>query len=124
MLVFSSRSAALAERIGPRLQLTVGPLLAAAGLLLLTRVGRDATWVRHVLPGADRVRARTGHLRRAVDRHRDGIGRPRPGQYRIGVNNAIARTASLGALAVIPAACGLTTATGPEEITDAVGPGS
>ena len=52
MLLFSSRSAALAERIGPRLQLTVGPLLAAAGLLLLMRIGPDASWVRHVLPGA------------------------------------------------------------------------
>ena len=37
-----------------------------------------------------------------------------------GVNNAIARTASLGAIAVIPAASGLTTASGPEEVADAV----
>ena len=37
-----------------------------------------------------------------------------------GVNNAIARTASLGAIAVIPAASGLTTASGPEEVTNAV----
>ena len=37
-----------------------------------------------------------------------------------GVNNAIARTASLGAIAVIPATSGLTTASGPEQVTDAV----
>ena len=42
MLVFSSASGSLAQRIGPRLQLTVGPLLTAAGLLLLSRIGSDA----------------------------------------------------------------------------------
>ena len=52
MLAFSARSGALAQRIGPRLQLTVGPLILAAGLLLLARIGPDASWVADVLPGA------------------------------------------------------------------------
>ena len=39
LLVLSSRSGALAARIGPRLPMTVGPLLAAAGLLLTLRIG-------------------------------------------------------------------------------------
>ena len=38
MLVLSARSGALAQRIGPRIPLTVGPLVIAAGLLLMTRI--------------------------------------------------------------------------------------
>jgi EmrB/QacA subfamily drug resistance transporter len=38
MLLLSSRSGALAQRIGPRLQMTIGPLVVATGLLILTRV--------------------------------------------------------------------------------------
>ena len=120
MLVFSSRSAALAERIGPRLQLTVGPLLAAAGLLLLVRIGPDGSWLRHVLPGAivfglglvTFVAPLTATVMGSVDADQVSTAS--------GVNNAIARTASLGAIAVIPAASGLTTASGPEEVADAV----
>lgn len=51
LLVGSARSGALAARIGPRLQLTVGPLLAAGGLLLLRRIGRGASYWVDVLPG-------------------------------------------------------------------------
>src|SRR5207244_2604433 len=45
MLVLSATSGELAQRIGPRLQLTAGPLLAGAGLLLLARVGPHASCV-------------------------------------------------------------------------------
>lgn len=50
MLLFSSRSGALADRVGPRLPLTVGPLLCAAAMLLMLRVGPDADYVTDVLP--------------------------------------------------------------------------
>jgi hypothetical protein len=120
MLVFSSRSAALAERVGPRLQLTVGPLLAAAGLLLLSRIGPDATWVRHVMPGA--IVFGLGLVTCVAPLTATVMGSVDPDQVSTasGVNNAIARTAGLGAIAVIPAASGLTTAIGPDEITEAV----
>lgn len=52
MLLLSASSGALAQRIGPRLQLTAGPLLAAAGLLLLAPIDEDASWATDVLPGA------------------------------------------------------------------------
>ncbi|MEP6624178.1 MAG: DHA2 family efflux MFS transporter permease subunit, partial [Acidimicrobiia bacterium] len=52
MLVLSAPSGALAQRIGPRLQLTVGPIMAGVGLLLLTRIGPSATWLTAVAPGA------------------------------------------------------------------------
>lgn len=46
MLALSARSGALAQRIGLRLQLTVGPLIAAVGLLLTLRIRPGASyWV-------------------------------------------------------------------------------
>ena len=50
MLVFSSRAGAWAGRVGPRVPLTVGPLVIAAGMLLMTRIDADATFVADVLP--------------------------------------------------------------------------
>ena len=37
MLLFSARAGAIAQRIGPRIPMTVGPLLCAVGFALLTR---------------------------------------------------------------------------------------
>ena len=107
MLVGSAPSGALAQRIGPRLQLTVGPLLAAAGLLLLTRIGPDAEWFPDVFPGAlvfglglvTFVAPLTATVMASADQRHVSVAS--------GVNNAIARAASLTALAVIPAVAGL-----------------
>jgi EmrB/QacA subfamily drug resistance transporter len=119
MLLFSARSGELAQRIGPRAQLTVGPLLVAVGLLLLSRIGPDVSWWTDVLPGAALfglglttfVAPLTATVMGSVD----------PDQVSIasGVNNAIARTASLASLAVIPTVSGLSTASGAAEVTDA-----
>lgn len=51
MLLLSSRSGAVAARIGPRLQMSLGPLVCAAGLLLMLRIGTEAPFVAVVLPG-------------------------------------------------------------------------
>jgi EmrB/QacA subfamily drug resistance transporter len=119
MLAFSSRSGALAQRIGPRLQLTVGPLLAAGGLLLLARVGSDASWTVHVLPGA--IVFGLGLVTFVAPLTATVMGSVDPDHVSVasGVNNAIARTASLAALAVIPVVSGLTAATGAAEVTHA-----
>jgi EmrB/QacA subfamily drug resistance transporter len=119
MLVFSSRSGALAQRIGPRIQLTVGPLLAAGGLLLLARVGSDASWAVHVLPGA--IVFGLGLVTFVAPLTATVMGSVDPDHVSVasGVNNAIARTASLAALAVIPVVSGLTAATGAAEVTHA-----
>jgi EmrB/QacA subfamily drug resistance transporter len=119
MLVLSASSGALAQRIGPRLQLTVGPLLAAAGLLLLARIGEDASWVTDVLPGAvvfglglvTFVAPLTATVMAAADPDHVSVAS--------GVNNAIARAAGLSALAVVPVISGLSRATDPAEITHA-----
>jgi hypothetical protein len=119
MLVLSARSGALAERIGPRLQLTVGPLLVAVGLLLLVRIGPDATWARDVLPGA--VVLGLGLVTFVAPLTATVMGSVGPDQVSTasGVNNAVARTASLAALAVIPGVSGLATAVGATDVTSA-----
>jgi hypothetical protein len=101
------------------LQLTVGPLLAAAGLLLLARIGENASWVTDVLPGAivfglglvTFVAPLTATVMAAADPDHVSVAS--------GVNNAIARAAGLSALAVIPVVSGLTKAKDPAQITHA-----
>jgi hypothetical protein len=46
MLVLSGRSGQLAARIGPRLQLSAGPLVIGAGLALLTLAPSGPSYVR------------------------------------------------------------------------------
>jgi EmrB/QacA subfamily drug resistance transporter len=107
MAAFSSRSGAYAARRGPRLQLTVGPVLMAAALLLLARVGPTASYLVDVLPGVLLfglgltvmvAPLTTTVLAAAPDRHA-GLAS--------GVNNAVARTAGLLAVAVVPVAAGI-----------------
>jgi EmrB/QacA subfamily drug resistance transporter len=50
MLVLSGRSGQLAARIGPRLQLSAGPLVVGAGLALLVLVPAGSSYVLYVLP--------------------------------------------------------------------------
>ena len=52
MLLLSSRSGELAARIGPRLQMSVGPLVIAASLLLFSRLGGSGDYLTAVLPAA------------------------------------------------------------------------
>ncbi len=119
MLALSARSGALAQRIGPTTQLTIGPLVAAAGLLLLTRVGADPVWVTDVLPDAvlfglglvTFVAPLTATVMAAADPDHVSVAS--------GVNNAIARAASLAGLAALPVAAGLTSAVGAAAVTDA-----
>lgn len=108
MLLLSPRSGALAARIGPRLQMTAGPLIAAAGLLLTLRIGRDASYWTDVLPGV--VVFGIG-LTALVAPLTSTVLDSAPGQHAgaaSGVNNAVARTAGLLAVAVLPPISGLT----------------
>jgi EmrB/QacA subfamily drug resistance transporter len=50
LFVLSRRFGALADRLGPRLFMGAGPLIAAAGILLLARVGRHVSYVTDLLP--------------------------------------------------------------------------
>jgi predicted MFS family arabinose efflux permease len=50
MFALSSRFGALADRYGPRLFMGAGPLVAAAGILLLLRTGLDTSYLAEVFP--------------------------------------------------------------------------
>ncbi|MGX1132058.1 EmrB/QacA subfamily drug resistance transporter [Streptomyces glaucescens] len=110
MLLFSARSGELGEMTGPRLPLTVGPLLCAAGMLLMLRVGPDASYVVDVLPAllvlglgmVTLVAPLTATVLGSVDTARAGLAS--------GINNAAARAAGLVAVAALPLLAGM----GPE----------
>ncbi|MGU3436128.1 MFS transporter [Actinomycetes bacterium M1A6_2h] len=107
MLVLSSRAGAVASRIGPRLPLTVGPVVAAVGLLLMTRIGRGGTYVDTVLPAvvvfglglSILVAPLTTAVLAAAPTEHAGTAS--------GVNNAVARTSQLLAVAALPAVAGI-----------------
>ncbi|MEU5438094.1 MFS transporter [Streptomyces sp. NPDC020719] len=107
MLLLSARSGALGERIGPRVPLTVGPLLCAGGMLLMLRVGEGASYVRDVLPAVvvlglgmvTLVAPLTATVLGAVDAGRAGLAS--------GINNAAARAAGLIAVAALPLLTGM-----------------
>jgi EmrB/QacA subfamily drug resistance transporter len=107
MLVLSSRAGALAGRIGPRLPMTLGPLVAAAGVLLLLRVGVGASYFLDVLPAvaifglglALLVAPLTTTVLAAAPAEHAGVAS--------GINNAVARAAGLLAVAMLPLVAGI-----------------
>jgi EmrB/QacA subfamily drug resistance transporter len=106
MLALSATSGAVAQRTGPRLPLTVGPLVVAAGLLLYTRIEPGAGYLGAVLPavlvfGAGltiMVAPLTTTVLAAVDARHAGMAS--------GVNNAVARAAGLVGVAGLPLLAG------------------
>ena len=108
LLLLSARTGALAQRIGPRIPLTVGPVVAGLGLLLMVRIVPGATYVSAVLPAAIvfglgmaiTVAPLTTAVLAAVETQRSGIAS--------GVNNAVARIAGLLAVALLPFFGGIT----------------
>jgi len=107
MMLLSSRAAAVSARIGPRVPMTVGPLLAAAGVLLLIPVGRQSSYLTGVLPGvvlfslglSALVSPLTTAVLAAAPDHLSGLAS--------GINNAVARAGSLLAVAALPGLVGL-----------------
>lgn len=106
MLVFSAQAGVLAQRIGPRLPMSLGPLICAAGLALMTRVSPGSTYVTSVLPAivvfgiglTITVAPLTTTALGAVDSRLAGMAS--------GVNNAVARTGQLVAIAAVPLLAG------------------
>ena len=123
MLLLSARSGALAARIGPRLQMTVGPLVIAAGLALLVRVDMDGNYLTQVLPAmlvfglglAINVAPLTATAMDSAPAEHAGVASA--------INNDVARAAGLIAVAVLPALSGITgdTYLHPEELAAGFG---
>lgn len=106
MLVLSARSGALAERIGARIPMTVGPLVVGISVVLMTRIGAGSDYVTDIAPAvvvfglglALTVAPLTATALGAVDDRHAGVAS--------GVNNAVARTGQLLAVAAVPIVAG------------------
>jgi MFS family permease len=107
MLLLSARSGKAAQRFGPKWFLVLGPMVIAVAMIWYTQVTPGASYWLVVLPAtvlfglglvAVVAPVTATVLASAEDRHA-GVAS--------GVNNAIARTGSLLAVAVLPAAAGL-----------------
>jgi EmrB/QacA subfamily drug resistance transporter len=93
----------IATSTGPRVPMCVGPIIGGIGLLLLTRVGSDPSYVTDVLPGilvfglglSATVAPLTATALNSVAEHRVGVAS--------GINNAVSRIAGVLAIAVLGA---------------------
>jgi EmrB/QacA subfamily drug resistance transporter len=111
MLLFSPQAGELGQRIGPRVPMTVGPLVLGVGMLMLSGVERGDEYLEAVLPGVIVfgvgmtifVAPLTAAVLGALPDERAGIASA--------VNNAAARLAQLSASAALPAAAGLSAST-------------
>jgi EmrB/QacA subfamily drug resistance transporter len=120
MLLLSTRAGALAQQIGPRLPMSLGPAIVAAGLLLWTQVDAGSSYLTAVLPGAIvfglglslTVAPLTATIMASADDRHLGAAS--------GINNAVARVAGLLAVALLPAVVGLDTAGAAQELDSGV----
>lgn len=108
MLLLSARMGRLAQRIGPRWPMTIGPIIAGGGMVLYTRVHASSGYVTDVLPAvlvlalglSATVAPLTATALAAAPAHLAGVASA--------VNNDVARTAGLIAVAILPAVGGIT----------------
>jgi EmrB/QacA subfamily drug resistance transporter len=106
MFLLSARFGRLADRIGPRLLMGAGPLVGAAGLLLMLRLDADVSYFVDLLPGvflfalglSMTVAPLTAAVLAGVDQPQAGIASA--------VNNAVARVAGLLGTAALGTALG------------------
>ena len=108
MLALSARSGQLASRIGPRLQMSVGPVVVGVGLAMLTLATSGTSYVVYVLPAvtvfglglAITVAPLTSTAMSSAPAEHSGIASA--------VNNDVARFGGLLAVAILPALAGIT----------------
>lgn len=108
LALFSSRVGGLVSRWGPRWFLTSGPLVMALGLAWLSTLAPGSTYLRSVLPAM--VVFALGLVLVVAPVTTAALLDIGPAQSGTasGVNNAVARVAGLIAIAVLPAAAGIT----------------
>ncbi|NYD74996.1 DHA2 family efflux MFS transporter permease subunit [Leifsonia soli] len=100
LIALSAYFGRLSGRVGPRVMMTVGPVIAGGGFALMLRISREADYLTEVLPAvvvfglgmAITVAPLTATILGAVDPARSGIASA--------VNNAVSRVAGLVAVAL------------------------
>jgi hypothetical protein len=107
MVLFSSHAGLLAQRLGPRIPLTVGPLVCGAGMLMMLRVGPGTSYLHDVLPAlmvmgtgmVIMVAPLSVTLLSSVEAANAGLAS--------GINNAAARASGLVSVAALPLLVGM-----------------
>ncbi|MFC7587166.1 MFS transporter [Nonomuraea antimicrobica] len=107
MMLLSARAGDVAKRVGPRWPMTVGILLAGAGFVAMSTIGFGASYPFQVLPAvflfglglSAAVAPLTATVLATAEERYAGTAS--------GVNNAVARTGSLLAVAAVPPLVGL-----------------
>lgn len=107
MLALSARMGELASRIGPRLPMTVGPIVAGLGLALFARIDTSGAYLTQVFPAVlvfafgmtITVAPLTATVLAAVPDEHAGVASA--------INNDVARVAGLLAVAILPPAAGI-----------------
>ncbi|GAA1691251.1 MFS transporter [Nonomuraea maheshkhaliensis] len=107
MMLLSARAGELAKRVGPRWPMTLGILVAGCGFLAMSTIGPGASYPFQVLPAvfvfglglSATVAPLTATVLATADERYAGTAS--------GVNNAVARTGSLLAVAAVPPLVGL-----------------
>jgi EmrB/QacA subfamily drug resistance transporter len=108
-LCLSRWSGRIAQQVGPRLQMTLGPLLCAGAVMVAAgHIGPTATYLSDVFPAvvlfglglATMVAPLTSAALGSVPAAHAGVAS--------GFNNAVARTGSLVAIAAVPVLAGIT----------------
>jgi EmrB/QacA subfamily drug resistance transporter len=107
MIFLSERAGALTTRVGPRLPLVLGPLLAAAGTLWLAFLDEGDAYLSAVLPGVLLFGIGLAFLVAPLTTTVLAAAPDRLAGTASGVNNAVARAAGLVAVAALPALVGL-----------------
>jgi EmrB/QacA subfamily drug resistance transporter len=107
MLVLSPVAGRVATRIGPRLPMAIGALVAGGAMLLFARIGPGASYLGHVLPAAVVFGVGLAALVAPLTRAVMAVAGEQDAGMASGINNAIARLAGLRAAAALPLAAGL-----------------
>ena len=103
LFVLSPRFGRIASSTGPRLPMSLGPIVGGIGLLMLTRLDAGSDYVTGVLPGvvvfglglSATVAPLTATVLNSVEERRAGVAS--------GVNNGVSRVAGLLAIAILGA---------------------
>ena len=108
LLVLSAPSGRLATRIGPRVQMSVGPLVVAAGVALLARIDASGNYVAEVFPAAILFGLGLAITVAPLTATAMSSAPPRRAGIASAINNTVARTGSLLFVAILPPLAGIT----------------
>jgi EmrB/QacA subfamily drug resistance transporter len=103
LFVLSPQFGKLASGTGPRLPMTIGPILAGVGMLLFIRVDANADYLGEVLPAAVLFGLGLAALVAPLTATVLDSVEPRHAGVASGINNGVSRVAGLLAIAVIGA---------------------